>query len=176
MVSDYLRKLKTGTGEARPLRPSEIALVPPDFAAVVDLRAVRLIDRVHNPFAAGKVLVRGPDIYWPGTPADLSRCGLRTRALFVHELAHVWQYATGRLSAWRYLTTPSDWRYGYEVRQGAGFDDYGVEAQADMVGDWYRMREGAAPVCFRMGALGEPPTLDWLEATIPFARPRSLRG
>ena len=166
MVSDYFKKLRTGTGEARPLHASEVAMVPPDLAAVVDLASVRLIDRVHNPFAVGKVLVRGANIYWPGTPTDISRCGLRTRALLVHELAHVWQYATGRLSAVRYLTTPGDWRYGYAVRDGAEFEDYGVEAQADMVGDWYRMREGAGPAC----AMGAPPTLLWLEATIPFAR------
>ena len=82
----------------------------------------------------------------------------------MHELAHVWQYRTKRLSALSYLLDPENWVYRYTVREGVRLDDYPVEAQADMVEDWFRMRIGLAPARY----CGTAPTLDWLEAVVTF--------
>ena len=152
----------------RPLTPSERALVPEAFARVLPLDSVRIILRAHNPYARRKVLVRGRRIFWPGASADVSREGAGLQTLLVHELAHVWQYETGRLTAFSYLTDPRNWQYGY--RDGAEFESLGVEAQADLVADWWRVCRGLPP----LRHIGQPPTREWLESAIPFGRPPSL--
>ena len=151
---------------SRALTQGERALVPAGFARELPLGAVRIVSRAHNPFARGRVLVRGRRIFWPGAPEDVSeeRAGLQT--LLVHELAHVWQYETGRLTALRYLADPRNWRYGYRV--GEAFEGLGTEAQADLIADWWRVRRGLSP----MRHIGDPPTREWLEAAMPFGRPR----
>ena len=153
---------------SRNLTPGERALVPEAFARELPLESVRIVLRAHNPFARNKVLVRGRRIFWPGAPADVSREGAGLQTLLVHELAHVWQYETGRLTAIRYLTDPCNWQYGY--RTGAAFESLGTEAQADLVADWWRVRRGLPP----LRHIGASPTRDWLESTIPFGRLPSL--
>ena len=153
---------------SRNLTPGERALVPETFARELPLETVRIVPRAHNPFARNKVLVRGRRLFWPGAPADVSREGAGFQTLLVHELAHVWQYETGRLTALRYLTDPRNWRYGY--RAGDPFESMGIEAQADLVADWWRVRRGLPP----LRHIGEPPTSEWLEEAIPFGRPLSL--
>ena len=153
---------------SRHLTPGERALVPEAFARELPLESVRIILRAHNPFARTKVLVRGRRIFWPGAPEDVSREGAGLQTLLVHELAHVWQYETGRLTAFRYLSDPRNWRYGY--RTGAEFESLGIEAQADLVADWWRVRRSLPP----LRHIGAPPTREWLEEAIPFGRPPPL--
>ena len=160
----WARSVATGA-DARALMAREIALVPEPLRDALDLSRVRLIDRAHNPFALGKILVRGNDIYWPRTPRDFTSASVAMQSLLIHELAHVLQYATGRLTALGYLTRPENWRYRYEVREGAQFDDYTVEAQADLVQDWFLMRRGHPPAHHR----GKTPTRDWLEGVVDFS-------
>ena len=153
---------------SRSFTPGERALVPETFARELPLSSVRIVLRAHNPFARTKVLVRGRRIFWPGAPEDVSRQGVGLQTLLVHELAHVWQYETGRLTALRYLTDPRNWQYGYAA--GSEFESLGTEAQADLVADWWRVRQGLAP----LRHIGAPPTRVWLESVIPFGRPLSL--
>ena len=159
-----MQSVVMGAG-ARALTVREIALVPEPLRAALDLTRVRLIDRAHNPFALGKILVRGNDVYWPQTPRDFTCASVSMQSLLIHELAHVWQYATGRLSATGYLLRPENWRYRYEVREGARFDDYAIEAQADLVQDWFLVRRGHPPAHCR----GAVPTRDWLENVVDFS-------
>ena len=144
---------------SRGLTEAELSLVPSEMQKAINLSLVRLINRAHNPFALNKILVRGHDIYWPQMPANFAATKITVQSLLIHELAHVWQYATGRLTAFRYVTQPRNWRYRYEVRPDARLDDYAIEAQADLVQDWFRIRRGLPPSRYR----GEPPTRGWIE-------------
>jgi len=56
------------------------------------------------------ILTRGHKIYWPGAPQDFSS---RPAAMAVlqHELQHVLDFSTGRLSALGYLLNPRNWTY-----------------------------------------------------------------
>ena len=159
---------RAGLSASRNLTHGERALIPADFARELPLESVRIVLRAHNPFARTKVLVRGRRIFWPGAPEDVSREGAGLQTLLVHELAHVWQYESGRLTALRYLTDPRNWQYGYTA--GSEFESLGIEAQADLVADWWRVRRSLPP----LRHIGEPPTRDWLEAAIPFGRPPPL--
>jgi len=150
----------------RGLSPDEIALLPSGFITHIDIVRLRLIGRTHNPFAQGKIVARGYDLYWRDYPEDFTRLALSARGVLVHELCHVWQYATGRLSAWRYLTRPKNWIYGYEFDPRKAFDDYPIEKQADLLQDWYVMNHGAPPQ--RHHNNSAPPSLTQINTVVPF--------
>ena len=170
MASDKLTRwlAKDATGaDNRALSQEEIAHVPAEMQSAIDLSRVRLISRAHNPFALGKILVRGHDIYWPACPSDFTRENISKQSLLIHELAHVWQYATGRLTALSYLTDARNWQYRYTMREGAVLDDYPIEQQADLVQDWFLMRCGHPPANYR----GERPSQMWFKSVVDFTSP-----
>ena len=75
----------------------------------------------------------------PNWSADFSAEALPLRALFVHEMVHVWQVQHGGSLVFRRLPFA---RYGYRLQPGKPFGRYGIEQQASMVEDAYRMRCG----------------------------------
>ena len=155
------------TASRRHLLDPEIKALPLGFTQAFDIRAVEFIDRAHNPFARNKILCRGPRLYWQNHPQDFTREPLIIQSLLVHELCHVWQYETGRLSAARYLLDPRNWFYAYTVRADAKFDDYPTEKQADLLQDWFLVNSGGKPL--RHNSKDGSPTKDWLNAVVPFA-------
>ena len=70
--------------------------------------------------------------------ADYAAESLGMRAHFVHEMVHVWQRQQGRNLV---LTRPPLARYVYRLQAGKAFGRYGVEQQACIVADAYRLRE-----------------------------------
>ena len=150
----------------RGLTPNEIALMPSGFISQIDISKVRLIGRTHNPFAIGKIVARGYDLYWKNYPQDFTQEPLSARSLLVHELCHVWQYATGRLTAWSYLSRPKNWIYGYEFDPRKNFDDYDIEKQADLLQDWHHMNHGGSACRHRQGSF--TPSLAQINAAVPF--------
>lgn len=92
---------------------------------------------------------------------DYSGLDWATRGRFVHELVHVWQWQRGIPLAW--VRWPFA-RYGYRLKPGKRFEDYGLEQQAEIVRHWYLRREG----------LDSPrwPDLHALGAVVPFATGR----
>jgi len=154
------------TADTRHLSPPEISLIPSGFAQAFDIGSVQFIDRHHNPFAKNKILCRGHKLYWPNAPRDFRRAPVLIQSLLIHELCHVWQYETGRLSAFSYLMDPRNWFYSYRVELNADFDDYPTEKQADLLQDWFLVNSGEAPI--RFDGTGPAPTRDWLNHTVPF--------
>ena len=154
------------TAPSRHLNSHEIAALPDDFTHSFDIKSVTFIDRAHNPFAKNKILCRGHRLYWQNFPKDFTRMPLIIQSLLVHELCHVWQYETGRLSAFSYLIDPRNWIYSYRVKPHAGFDDYPTEKQADLLQDWFLVNSGEAPL--RFNANGSKPTKTWLNEIVPF--------
>ena len=152
---------------SRHLSPTEIAHLPTEFTQAFDIKSIRLIDREHNPFARNKIVCRGSRLYWQDHPKNFTREPLLIQSLLVHELCHVWQYETGRLTAFRYLIDPRNWRYSYRVKDAANFDDYPTEKQADLLQDWFLANSGAAPLRFDQN--GPEPTRIWLNSVVPFA-------
>ena len=157
---------KPMTVKTRQLTDKEIAALPAGFASAFDVNAVTFLDRAHNPFARNKILCRGPKLYWQNYPEDFTRKSLVIQSLLVHELCHVWQYETGRLTAFSYLIDPRNWFYSYRMREGAKFDDYPTEKQADLLQDWFLVNRGSKPL--RYDNKGPRPSKDWLNAIVPF--------
>ena len=152
----------------RNLLPQEIALFPNDFIKQVNIESVRLISRSHNFFARNKILVRGNKIYWPNCPKDFTQETVHMQSKLMHELCHVWQYHTYRLSALRYLTNPKRWAYKYAFDILKKFDDYPTEKQADLMQDWYLANNGCAPENYDTRECAAP-TKEALNSATPFS-------
>jgi hypothetical protein len=119
-----------------------LALLPEALAARVDLSAVRIVGRAHNPYADWRriTVVRGARIFWPGAPAEATT--LSERAHLAHELVHVWQYQALRRTGIELLASR---RYRYDLAEPRLFGAYGYEQQAAIVEDFVRLSNGAAP-------------------------------
>ncbi len=106
------------------------------------------------------VLTRRDAIWWPAAPDDLSHPGFEHHlAILQHELQHVLDYRTGRLSAFTYLTRPSDWRYDYSAHRHLDWSRLGAEQRASLAGRLWLVEHGLAPARERA----------FLEARIPWA-------
>jgi len=150
----------------RKLSASEKALFPTDFCNKIKISNVILISRAHNPFASGKILTRNDDIYWPNCPVNFTKESISIQALLMHELCHVWQYHTGRLSAIGYITSPSRWKYRYSFKPEKKFDDYPTEKQADLLQDWYLVNKGYQASNYAGKAV--QPTKNQINKVVPF--------
>lgn len=155
------------TTKFRHLTEAEIRALPTGFTNQFDIQSVTLIDRAHNPFARNKILCRGPRIYWPNHPRDFTLETLTIQSLLIHELCHVWQYETGRLTAARYLLDPRNWVYSYAVMENADFDDYPTEKQADLLQDWFLVNSSSIPLRHSHSD-GKVPSKTWLNKVVPF--------
>jgi hypothetical protein len=85
-------------------------------------------------------------IYAPGSMfrTDYSLEPLNYQELFIHELAHVWQYQTGVLNpklSGLFEFVRNGFSYGkayrYVLESGRDLIDYGMEQQAAMVADYF---------------------------------------
>lgn len=90
------------------------------------------------------VLTRGPEIWWPSAPPDLSIPGLEFgMAILQHEAQHALEYAQGVLKVADYLIHPSNWTYDYALKPGCRWCDYGAEQRASIVENlWWLERSG----------------------------------
>ena len=158
---DRLKRLREETAEkTRSLTQGEVNLIPRKLKTAIDPAKVRLVNRAHNPFASGKYMARGNTIYWPGKmPEDFTGASLETQAILMHELCHVWQYKAKRLSAFKYLTSPSHQKYTYVFDAKKTFNDYKTEQQADIVQDWYLTMK-KRPASNSRGCMSEKGELD----------------
>jgi len=138
-----------GSLPRRGLTPGERAMIAPIFGDSIDYDTVRIIHARH-PFQASNMYMapRG-HIYAPGDlwHDDWAGFGVSAvaRAEFVHEMTHVWQYVNGMNvmaeSLAELLSHRGDYEraYQYLLEDGRDLADYGVEQQAAIIEDYYRI-------------------------------------
>jgi len=131
-------------GAVRGLTDGERAIAAAVFGGTLDVGRVSVRNRRWFAFQPAAVIM---------TPAGQLCCNPRgdtfrddyaaadwsLRGLFVHELVHAWQHQAGIPLAW--VRWPFA-RYGYRLRPGRRFFDYGLEQQAEIVRHAYLQREG----------------------------------
>ena len=144
----------------RGLTPGEIALAREVFGERIDYCRIRFSHgAARNPVAAlafrngNPAITLRRTVYYGTHPCeDYSLASPHLQSLFVHEMAHVWQYArlgvvrfllryAGELAACR-LHPPAMYRYQPGVTR---FDGAMLEAQAQMAGDYWLARLTNAP-------------------------------
>lgn len=125
---------------------------PRIVASAFPLARVSYLWRGHVP-----VLTLGDRIYWGRAPDDCSRSPA-AMALLQHELQHVLDYATGRMSWLSYALRPADWTYRVPD-SGWSWERLGAEQRAVLAERLWRAE--------RRGETGE---IARLQAVLPWAR------
>ncbi|MET0180881.1 MAG: vgr related protein [Novosphingobium sp.] len=134
------------------------------FGSAIDLARVSIRRRRFFPLQPRQVAMapRGHIHFHPRATLycdDFAAAPLPLRALFVHEMTHVWQAQT-RGSWWLVLMRHPWCRYHYALRPGWPLARYGIEQQAEIVKHTFLLRQGK-PVA------GAPPLASY-EAILPF--------
>jgi hypothetical protein len=160
--STWCRKI-SARAEPRALTDGEVRLARSVFGDAIDYARARVAHRKWAFFQPARTVMaplgtihfspRG-DLYRD----DFAAAPLGLQGLFVHELAHVWQYQSGLFLP---LRRHPFCRYRYEYDSGRPFARYGIEQQAEIVRHAFLLGAG-------MALPGKPP-LEVYRALLPFA-------
>ena len=128
----------------RPLTPSEVALARSVFGDAIDYAPVRVHQRKWAFFQPRNVVMAPDGHIWfhPNDgrySEDFCGCAPDMQGLFLHEMTHVWQRQQGIFLP---LRRHPFCRYGYALKPGQRFRDYGIEQQAEIVRHAFLLREG----------------------------------
>lgn len=131
----------------RSLTLGEQAIAAAIFGEALDPGPVRLHQAKWWPLQPRNVVMAPDGDIWfhPAGSAwrdDFAQAGLVLRALFVHELVHVWQHQCGLFLP---LRRHPFCRYRYALTPGKPLTAYGIEQQATIVEHAYRAQAGGAP-------------------------------
>jgi hypothetical protein len=140
----------------RALTDGELAILRPIFGASIDYTVVRILDDKFTPhqpqytYMTPESSVYAPGVLWRD---DFSvDPDPYYRAVFVHELAHVWQYQNGMdmvaagFAAFASVQGEYQRAYPYTLTPTSDLLDFGMEQQASILEDWYLVRvHGYAP-------------------------------
>jgi hypothetical protein len=128
---------------ARPLTAGEIAMASLLFGGAIDYARVRVHNRCYLPLLQPKNCAMTPNgsIYFHPSCflPDYSKGDPPAKHWFMHEMVHVWQHQLGypvRLRGAVRIGLP----YHYELRQGATLANYNMEAQGDLLADYYALK------------------------------------
>ncbi|WP_425327794.1 type VI secretion system Vgr family protein [Pseudomonas nitroreducens] len=133
-------------GDERSLTAGEIAMARIVFQDAIDYSKVK----VHRGgwwlflgFQNAAVTPNG-EMYFPkstGLYRDdfSSTTNDRDKALFIHEMTHVWQFQLGYWIKWHalWVTSRGASVYEYELKSGGKLSEYNMEQQGDIVSDYF---------------------------------------
>jgi hypothetical protein len=128
---------------ARPLTAGEIAMASLLFGDAIDYSRVRIHNRRYLPLVQPRNCAMTPNgsIYFHHSCflPDYSRADPGAKHWFMHEMVHVWQHQLGypvRLRGAVRFGLP----YHYELREDAQLSDYNMEAQGELLADYFALR------------------------------------
>lgn len=129
----------------RELTPGELAAARAVFGDAIDWDRVRLHARPFMPFQPKGVAmcpVGAVHFHAADCRPDFS-ARWRDMAWLIHELTHVWQHQSG---VWVIVRGLWERRYRYGALDPAKpLRRYGIEQQAAIVEDWFRLSQGQPP-------------------------------
>lgn len=128
------------------MTPGEIAMARTIFRGAVDYHKVKVHHGGWWVFAGMQNTAVTPngEMYYPASTEyyreDFANTGNdRDKALFMHEMTHVWQYQLGYPVKRKGLTVTSrgESAYRYILSERLGFSDYNMEQQGEIISDYY---------------------------------------
>ena len=125
----------------RALTAGEVALAARVFGAAIDYAKVRIFSRRYMPFQPRNcAMTPNGSIYFHRSRCrdDFSTSSLGDQHWFIHEMTHVWQHQLGypvRLRGAVRLGLD----YHYRLRLGATLADFNMEAQGDLLADYFAL-------------------------------------
>jgi hypothetical protein len=133
--------------EGRGLTRGEISIAQSMFGSALRLDPIRLHRTKWWPLQPRNVVMAPCGAIWfhPQSPLwrdDFATAPPRLQALFVHELAHVWQHQRGiRLLLKRHPFC----RYDYRIDADRPLERYGIEQQATIIEHAFLARSAGTP-------------------------------
>jgi hypothetical protein len=139
--------------QARPLTPGETAMVALLFGAAIDPARVRVHNRPYLPFGlqpTNCAMTPNGSIYFHHSCflPDYAAADLPAKHWFMHEMVHVWQHQLGYPVRLRGAVRIG-LRYHYTLREGALLADYNMEAQGELLADYFALRYLGKPEAMR---------------------------
>lgn len=148
--------------KTRPLSTQEQELAASVFGNAILLAAIRLDDRARIGCRKQKIAYV--------SHFTVNAWGKLNAPTFIHELVHVWQYqqmgSAYITQALRAQRSPAGYNYGgvealrKSVEANGKIQDFNLEQQAEIVGDYYCIRAGLRPV-WGMGNKQDLPVYDY---------------
>lgn len=131
----------------RTLTQGEIGMLRPIFRDGVDYAQVRVIDNSFPLQPENVYMTPRGHIYAPGPlwVEDFSQARHGQRAVFVHEMTHVWQFTNGMdligAASVEYIKHRGAYEkaYPYELAKDRDLVDYGMEQQASIIEDYFAL-------------------------------------
>ncbi len=147
LVSESKRDEGRTEAEFRRLTPGEIAMARSVFGDCIDYVMPKIYDANYDTTRQqkdGEIITPDGNMYVPKTNSayrdDYSEGTPANKSQFIHEMTHILQFqhdVTVELDAfWEWAFGPG---YDYRLKPGKRFEDYGIEQQAAIVEDHYRM-------------------------------------
>jgi hypothetical protein len=129
---------------ARPLTPGETSLARLVFGDAIDYSTVRVHPRGYLPFGLQPrhtAMAPNGSLYFPRAcfRDDFSRCDIANRMWFIHEMTHVWQFQLGYPVRLRGAIRIG-LGYGYTLRAGSRLADFNMEAQGNLLADYFALK------------------------------------
>ncbi|WP_426110067.1 Rhs element Vgr protein [Massilia sp. PWRC2] len=136
---------------ARPLTAGEIAMVALLFGDAIDYRRVRVHARRYLPFQPKNcAMTPNGHLYFHASCFldDYAQAPIHQRHWFMHEMVHVWQrhlgYALRLRGAVRIGLS-----YDYDLAAGKTLADFNMEAQGELLADYFALKHLQAPAAMR---------------------------
>jgi RHS repeat-associated protein len=171
--------LSAGVGISRPLTDGEINAATSIFGSKIEYSSVKVYRKKAYFFQPKDVLMT-PDGNIYANPSgtayssDYSAVSIYpaswavpieyTTALFIHEMTHVWQFQSGMNVKTRAIFNRA-YNYRFSSFGKIPFLNYGVEKQAQIVGDYYLLRSGH-PIFRNNKVVQNPPSLQTYQKVI----------
>ena len=142
VTMDAIRFLRLRKHRWRPLTAGEIAMASLLFRDAIDYARVRIHGRRYMPFQPRNcAMTPNGQIYFHASCFldDYAQASLAHRHWFMHEMVHVWQHQLGypvRLrGAIRFRLS-----YAYRLHPDATLGDFNMEAQGDLLADYFVLK------------------------------------
>jgi hypothetical protein len=134
--------VRYGSGRSRPLTPNEIAMATLLFGGSIDYKRVRIHARRYMPFQSKNCcMTPNGSMYFHRSCflPDYTRGDPLVVHWFLHEMVHVWQFHLGYAVRLRGAVRIG-LRYEYDLERGKTFADFNMEAQGDLLADYFALK------------------------------------
>lgn len=126
----------------RHLTAGEIAIASLLFRDAIDYQRVRVHARRYMPFQPHNCcMTPNGSMYFHRSCFldDYAQASATNQHWFIHELAHVWQFQLGYAVRLRGAVRVG-LSYGYDLARGKTLSDYNMEAQGDLLADYFALK------------------------------------
>jgi hypothetical protein len=155
---------------SRPLTSGEVRLGKSKFGSAINYRDTAVVRGAYLPFA--RTMSPNGKMYYPGLEysPDFSRELPALQSKFIHEMTHVFQYqglgyGTAALAAAHIFH--GQYKYLPVKNPDRPFFNYGIEQQAMIMQDYFRLEHGLGPMDASGPADAQPP-IQWYQNISPF--------